>query len=203
MKRLVIFMAVILAVIGCEKSEGTTPDGTPKPANNEIWYTNGSTTEATAPNKTDVFGVNIVSNRYDAEKECWVITFDGDVTAIGNWAFTSCNIQTVNIPDGVRSIGECVFQFCGSLRSATIGSAVSSIGMQAFFNCNSLQEVYCKATIPPSGGYNMFSNYDNGQFYPLGCTIYVPASRDNSIIKAYKAAENWSEYASYMVEYAF
>ena len=30
--------------------------------NNEIWYTNGSTTEATTPYKTDVFGANIVSN---------------------------------------------------------------------------------------------------------------------------------------------
>ena len=64
---------------------------TPRPANNEIWYTNGNTTEATTPNKTNVFGANIVSNTYDVAKGCWVIKFDGEVTTIGERAFFWCS----------------------------------------------------------------------------------------------------------------
>ena len=65
-----------------------------KPANNEIWYTNGSTTQKTTPRETNAFGANIVSNLYDEEKKCWVITFDGDVTEIGEGAFYKCSSLT-------------------------------------------------------------------------------------------------------------
>ena len=90
---------------------------TPTPTNNEIWYTNGSTTETTKPYKTDVFGANIVSNTYDAKKKCWVIKFDGTVTEIGN----------------------CAFEYCNSLTSVTIPNSVTTIGMRAFIGCNSLK----------------------------------------------------------------
>ena len=71
-------------IIGYDFENGVVV--TPKPANNEIWYTNGSTTKGTTPYSTSAFGAKIVSNTYDAAKECWVIKFDGDVTTIGDWA---------------------------------------------------------------------------------------------------------------------
>mgnify|MGYP003481980447 FL=1 len=51
-------------------------DSKPKPANNEIWYTNGSTTESTQPRMFDFGDATIVSNEYDSENGHWVITFD-------------------------------------------------------------------------------------------------------------------------------
>jgi hypothetical protein len=50
----------------------------------------------------------------------------------------------------------------------------------------------------------MFSYNDgNGSYLPIGCKIYVPASADDSIINAYKTAQYWSDYASYIEEYDF
>ena len=119
-----------------------------KPANNEIWYTNGSTTEATTPYKTDVFGANIVSNTYDDAKECWIIKFDGEVTTIGGYAFYECSsLTSVTIPDSVTSIGERAFYSCESLISVTIPNSVTEIGQYTFYNCSSLTSV----TIPDSG----------------------------------------------------
>ena len=43
----------------------------------------------------------------------------------------------------------------------------------------------------------MFKNNASGR------KIYVPASEDDSIINAYKAASYWSNYASSIEEYQF
>ena len=115
---------------------------TAKPANNEIWYTNGKTTYTSEPAKTDVFGANIISNTYDAQKECWVIKFDGDVTTIGSGAFYECpSLESVTIPDSVTSIGSGAFEDCYSLESVTIPDSVTEIGGYAFCNCSSLTSV--------------------------------------------------------------
>ena len=121
------------------EGEGEDPEVAPKPANNEIWYTNGSTTEATTPYKTDVFGANIVSNTYDADKKCWVIKFDGDVTTVGNSVFygygNNCNnITSILLPNCVTSIGGNAFCGCFSLTSVTIPESVTEINERAFFN---------------------------------------------------------------------
>ena len=128
-----------------------------KPANNEIYYTNGSTTEATTPYKTNVFGVNIVSNTYDAEKECWVIKFDGEVTTIGSYAFNRCStITSVTIPESVTSINTGAFANCSGLKSFTIPNSVTSIGTEAFYNTG-----ITSITIPESVnsiGYRVFQD---------------------------------------------
>ena len=52
----------------------------------------------------------------------------------------------VVIPDGVISIGDGAFVYCGSLKSVTIPDSVTSIGSSAFADCNSLAHI----TIPNS-----------------------------------------------------
>ena len=116
------------------------------PLSNEIWYTNGSATEATSPYKTDVFGAKIVSNTYNAERECWVLKFDGDITSIGKGAFYECSsLTSITIPDGVTSIGDSAFSGCSSLTSITIPDSVTSIGKEAFWDCSLIS-----ITIPDS-----------------------------------------------------
>uniref|UniRef100_UPI004057BE4C leucine-rich repeat domain-containing protein n=1 Tax=Alistipes sp. TaxID=1872444 RepID=UPI004057BE4C len=136
---------------------------------NEIWYTSSSGKIVT-PYRTDVFGANIVSNTY--KNGMGVITFDAPVTSIGYEAF----------------------YYCTSLTSVTIPDSVTKIGEYAFYDCTSLKEVYCKPTTRPTGGVYMFSYYDynNLDYKPIGCTIYVPAAS----VEAYKAAEYWRDYAS-------
>ena len=140
-KNLEIGHAYLLPAI----SKWTNPNA---PANDEIWYTNGSKTEPTAPKTPSAFGdATIQSNSYNAEKKCWVIKFDKDLTTIGERAFAYCDsLTSVNIPDSVTTIGEYAFGWCYSLTSVTIPDSVTTIGRNAFFVCESLTSV----TIPDS-----------------------------------------------------
>ena len=123
----------------------------PKPCpSNEIWYTSADndivepcTAEGFDYGDTfSVFGANIVSNVYDAQKECWVITFDRDVAIIGENAFReSSNLSSITIPDGVTTIGYSAFKQCTSLTSVTIPNSVDVIEEWVFENCSSLTSV--------------------------------------------------------------
>ena len=148
-----------------EEFTGSTPGedvpAAAKPAKNEIWYTNGSTTEATTPKKADIFGANIVSNTYDAEKECWVIKFDGEVTMIGEDAFYECcSLTSVTIGNSVTTIGDYAFRGCSSLTNVTIGNSVTTIGCAAFFNCDSLTSVTIPDSVTTIGEW-VFANCSN------------------------------------------
>ena len=119
----------------------------------QITYTSTDGSTVT-PNKTDVFGANIVSNEYKDGQG--VITFDGPVTSIGEEAFWSCeSLTSITIPKSVTSIGAYAFVTCCSLTSITIPNSVTSIGEAAFDDCSSLTSV----TIPESVtsiGYHAF-----------------------------------------------
>ena len=123
-----------------------------KPANSEIWYKNGSTTEATSLNKTNVFGANIISNIYDVANGCWVIKFDGEVTTIGGWAFWNCeDLTSVLIPDSVTTIGDDAFSYC-DLTSVTIPGSVTEMA-GAFYNCRKLTSVTFANGVTTIGNY--------------------------------------------------
>lgn len=98
------------------------------------------------PYKTDVFGVNIVSNTY--EDGVGIITFDGPVTSIGDYAFSDCS----------------------SLKSVTIPCSVGFIGIGAFDNCCGLVSIHCTPLTPPMGSSIMFRNVAE-RF-----KIYVPST---------------------------
>ena len=124
---------------------------------NEIWYTNGSTTEPTHPYDIDAFGSKILSNTYDIENDCWIITFDGKVTTIGECAFIWCyDLTSITIPRSVTTIGYWAFEGCSNLQSVTIGYGVTAIDDSAFGDCSSLTNV----TIP-----NSVTTIGDGAFY--------------------------------------
>ena len=128
------------------------------------------------------------------------VTIPDSVTTIGDYAFDSCSsLTSVTIGDSVTTIGYQAFYECRSLTSVTIGDSVTTIGGYAFYDCYSLTNVYCKATTPPSLGYNAFKYYDYYEYFNIGCPIYVPAES----VEAYKADSGWSEYAADIVGYDF
>lgn len=107
----------------------------PLPPDDEIWYitSDGSVAE---PNRTDVFGAEILSNTYVDGKG--VIKFDGEVTMVGKSAFWFCDkkdeLTNVYIPESVTEIGASAFNGCSALTSFTIPKNVTKIGRAAFYS---------------------------------------------------------------------
>ena len=120
--------------------------------NNEIWYTSS---DGNVVNLVDAGGfiVNVVSNTYENGKG--VITFDGEVTRIGDAAFPDCSsLTTITIPNSVTHIGTIAFSNSG-LTSIAIPNSVTSVDNEAFYKCSGLTSI----NIPDSVtvlGYNIF-----------------------------------------------
>lgn len=140
------------------------------------------------------------------------VVIPDSVTSIGRFVFQSCvNIESITIGNGVKTIGECAFLDSQSLKSIVIPDSVTTIGMRAFFQCvdvttitigssvtyigeyafrindinDSIVSVYCRATTPPTCGYNLLfsSNID--------VTLYVPYES----LEAY-VIEPWGNYVT-------
>ena len=75
------------------------------------------------------------------------VIIPNSVKSIGDEAFSWCqSLQRITIPNSVTSIGDYAFSSCESLQSVTILNSVTKIGDFAFDSCESLQSV----TIPNS-----------------------------------------------------
>ena len=123
-------------------------------------------------------------------------TIPNGVTTIGSYAFSGCSsLASVTIPDGVTTIGSYAFYECSGLINITIPNSVTSVGGYTFINCFSLEDVYCKAMIPPYAGDYIFGYVRAVR----AVKIYVPTAS----VKAYKSASGWSNFASYIVGYDF
>ena len=146
MKRFFLFALAATVLAACSTDTLEMPI-----TNNVIWYTSSDgnvikpysgdyNSNATA---MQTFGANITSNTY--ENGVGVITFDGDVTTIGENAFWNCGALTsVTIPDSVTTIGYMAFEGCRALTSVTIPDSVTTIGYGAFRDCDALTAFYGK-----------------------------------------------------------
>ena len=129
--------------------------------NNVIYYKSSNGAVVT-PENPDAFNVNILSNEYvDGQG---IITFDGDVTivgesafeesdlteiylpnsvtSIGKWAFSdSHSLMTVTLPENLSSIGQMAFGYCYRMTSITLPDGLTSIGWGAFQNCSKLTSI--------------------------------------------------------------
>lgn len=86
------------------------------------------------------------------------VTLPNSIKTIGNGAFTDCvSLRSIVIPYGVQKLEARTFSNCRSLQSVQMPGSITSIGTEAFADCRSLQSI----TIPQSVTFiddNTFSN---------------------------------------------
>ncbi len=127
----------------------------------------------------------------NAFRKCTSVTkvnIGSNVTTIGQYAFYSSGLTSVNIPNGVTNIKAYAFGNCTNLASVIMGSGITTIGGSAFVGCTALTAINIYATTPPGIQSTTFpsSTYSNA-------TLTVP---NPSAVTAYKAANYWKNFTT-------
>lgn len=84
---------------------------------------------------------------YTGDTAIKTLSFENDVTAIGEGAFAGSSLETACMPEGVTEIGAFAFADCRSLTRAVIPEGVKAIRKGTFRGCTSLREVALPSTI--------------------------------------------------------
>ena len=71
------------------------------------------------------------------------------VTAVGDFAFSTCQITTLTIPENVATIGASAFYNCSNLESVVLPAGLTRIEDSTFYGCYSLTNI----TIPDGVTY--------------------------------------------------
>ncbi len=95
------------------------------------------------PTESGSCGANGSNVKYKLYKDgTLVLTGSGKMKNYSNNSpFTSKNIKTIEVGDGITSIGECAFYDCDQLESVQLPDSITTIGEWAFYLCESLSEV--------------------------------------------------------------
>lgn len=110
-----------------------------------------------------------------------------NISLVYSYCFAQCNnLVSIIIQNGVTGIDNNAFYKDTRLTNVTIPKSVTIIGNECFYGCTGLTSITIEATTPPTlRDIYALDNTNN-------CPIYVPAES----VDTYKAATNWSTYAS-------
>jgi hypothetical protein len=100
---------------------------------------------------------------YSYQNDIKTLDIQQGVTSIGDYAFYGCPITDVTIPNSVESIGNYAFYSCSDLTSITIGNSVKSIESGAFYGCSDLTAINVDANNPNYSSINgvLFNKLQN------------------------------------------
>ena len=110
--------------------------------------------------------------------------FPSTLTSIGDYAFIDCdNIRRIELPEGLKTIGEDSFYSIDELTTVILPSTLTSIGKYAFRACRNLASVEARMETPINIDYYTFGSFDIA-------TLYVP----QGCISNYRTANYWKYF---------
>lgn len=124
------------------------------------------------------------------------LAFPEGLTVLPGGTFYGCSaLESLTLPMTLTAIeGDWTFSGCSALKSLVLGPEVAGIAGGVFYNCWSLNDIYCYMTelpvIDTKNGESPFA----GAFKPEYCTLHVPFAACDT----YKADAVWGVMANYV-----
>ena len=146
----------------------------------------GLTAMRSTAEKDSIYKISIPAN----------VVFENEeyrVTGISDWAFMECSgLESVDITDGINSIGYSAFDGCNRLKTVYISSTIETIDDYAFNNCTNILEIKIGAIKAITCSDNIFEEdvYNNA-------TLYIPKDRGF----AYARTTPWNKFHSVEMDF--
>ena len=120
------------------------------------------------------------------------IQFPETVKSIGDYAFASCRYLTeVILPEGLDSIAYGAFSNCELLETIEFPTTMKFFGEEAFYGCHNLMNVVSNIENPKEISESVFG-YGYSSVYSQA-TLWVPKGK----IDSYKRTGGWNNFNSY------
>ena len=94
------------------------------------------------------------------------------VRHIGPYAFYGCEFETIDIPEGIRTIGNDAFHSCSRLNTLHLPSTLRTIGESAFYYCTALADLQLNEGLE-SIGVNAFYHNESLTTVTLPTTLKI------------------------------
>lgn len=192
---LTIMFLVMILTIGCAAIASAETVNSGDCGDNITWSLNGEGVLSLIGTGS-MYDYNTPNDRYSAApwyREAYNIVsveMSEGITSIGDYAFYDCkNMMTITIPDGLKSFGERCFESSG-IKSIYIPSSVNKFGESAFWRCNNLKKV----TIESLESYLMIPNTYFLSSNPLsnGADLYIGDNKVTDLNIPYGVTEIYS-----------
>ena len=173
-----------------------------------------------ATNKYVSVGRGVIDDSYETAIDDWtggevvilstVTGYDGQtylVKQISDGAFFGCfEITSIELPDGIITIGRDAFYQCARLTSFTIPATVATIGDGAFNGCNNITSINIPSNVTSLGtwafaGCSKLTSVTVNRSEPLAIDDKCFTNAKNATLnvpkgayKKYASAENWKNF---------
>ncbi len=98
--------------------------------------------------KPQLAPLNYVGEKAFYESGIETVSFNSELKAIGEGAFSSCqNLTSLNIPGNVDRIGNYAFSGCIGLKTIIVGEGTRYIDSHCFYNCGNVETMSLPSTI--------------------------------------------------------
>ena len=130
------------------------------------------------------------------------VNISNGVTSIGSYAFYGCtSLTSVMIPESVTNIGHDAFKYCNNIESITIPKGVTNIGEYAFSECSSLLDITISDSVTNISD-GVFANctslaniiVDNNNRYYSSDSYGVLYNKSKTILIKYPAGNTRTHY---------
>lgn len=128
------------------------------------------------------------------------VEFSKGLIFIGEKAFAhNAELESIELPQSLRFLDYACFSNCYSLKKIDLPSSLISLGGFTFRYCGSIEDIYCRAEIPPTADDTDFGIVHNTDYPQLekpetpnfnNCVLHVPAGCEDM----YRNASGWNNF---------
>ena len=121
------------------------------------WYIDGELVSSENEYSHEIVENVVISAKYSVVEEMKIFEFTSTETTCKITGIKDRKVWEIIIPYGVTSIGVNAFYDCSSLESIVIPETVTSIGGYAFYNCSSLENMVIPENVTNIGEYAFYN----------------------------------------------